>query len=156
QARQYHVQPEGSHLQIYLEKIWSAVREETDGRLSVTVYPRNNGVTAGEPELLQQVQEGGLEFFTLNGNILSQAHPAADIQGIPFAFSSSEQVAALNDGEFAAYLRKELVTRGIQLIRFGAMENGFKQITSVGKPIETAGDLRGFKMRVPNGKLFIA
>ena len=27
-ARQYHVQPEGSHLHIYLDKIWSAVREE--------------------------------------------------------------------------------------------------------------------------------
>jgi tripartite ATP-independent transporter DctP family solute receptor len=156
QARQYHVQPEGSHLQIYLEKIWNAVRDETNGRLIVTVYPRNNGVAAGEPELLQQVQDGSLEFFTLNGNILSQAHPAADIQGIPFAFSSSAQIAALNDGEFGAYLRKELVTRGIQLIPFGAMENGFKQITAAGKPIVKAEDLRGFKMRVPNGKLFIA
>jgi TRAP-type transport system periplasmic protein len=156
QARQYHVQPEGSHLQIYLEKIWSAVREETNGRLNVTVYPRNNGATAGEPELLQQVQEGGLEFFTLNGNILSEAHPAADIQGIPFAFSSSGQVAALNDGEFGAYLRQELAAQGLQLIPFGGMENGFKQITSAAKPIEKAEDLRGFKMRVPNGKLFVS
>jgi tripartite ATP-independent transporter DctP family solute receptor len=156
QARQYHVQPEESHLHIYLEKIWSAVREETNGRLSVKVYPRNNNVAAGEPELLKQVQEGGLEFFTLNGNILSQAHPAADIQGIPFAFSSSMQIAALNDGEFGGYLREELLSRGIQLIPFGAMENGFKQITAVEKPIEKAEDLRGFKMRVPNGKLFIA
>jgi TRAP-type transport system periplasmic protein len=155
QGRQYHVQPEGSHLQIYLEKIWSAVREETNGRLSVTVYPRNNGVAAGDPELLQQVQEGGLEFFTLNGNILSRAHPAADIQGIPFAFSSGAQIGALNDGEFGTYLRRELVTRGVQLIPSGAMENGFKQITSAVKPIEKAHDLRGFKMRVPNGKLFI-
>jgi TRAP-type transport system periplasmic protein len=155
-ARQYHVQPEGSHLQIYLEKIWSAVREETNGRLSVTVYARNNGVAAGDPELLKQVQEGSLEFFMLNGNILSQAHPAADIQGIPFAFSSSAQAAALNDGEFGTYLRKELVTRGIQLIPFGGMENGFKQITSAVKSVEKAHDLRGFKMRVPNGRLFIA
>ncbi len=155
-ARQYHVQPEGSHLHIYLEKIWSAVREETGGRLAVTVYPRNNGVAAGEPELLKQVQAGELEFFTLNGNILSQAHPAADIQGIPFAFTSSAQIAALNDGEFGAYLRKELVTRGVQLIPFGGMENGFKQITSVAKPIQKAEDLHGFKMRVPNGRLFLA
>jgi TRAP-type transport system periplasmic protein len=155
-ASQYHVQPEESHLHIYLEKIWRAVREDTNGRLSVTVYPRNNGVAAGEPELLKQVQDGSLEFFTLNGNILSQAHPAADIQGIPFAFTSSAQLAALNDGEFGRYLRKELVTRGIQLIPFGAMENGFKQITTVEKRIEKAEDLRGFKMRVPNGKLFIA
>jgi tripartite ATP-independent transporter DctP family solute receptor len=154
-ARQYHPQPEDSHLQIYLRKIWDAVREETNGRLSVTVYARNNGAAAGDPELLMQLQAGELEFFALNGNILSQAHPAADTQGVPFAFSSSQQVAALNDGEFGNYLRRELVNKGIQLIPFGSMENGFKQITSVDRPIRRADDLRGFKMRVPNGKLFI-
>jgi TRAP-type transport system periplasmic protein len=156
QAKQYHVQPEDSHLQVYLEKIWNAVREETGGRLNVTVYPRNNGAAAGEAELLRQLQEGDLEFFTLNGNILSEAHPAADIQGIPFAFSSSTQIAALNDGEYGSYLRKELVSRGVQLIPFGAMENGFKHITSIARPVTKAADLGGFRMRVPNGKLFIA
>ncbi len=155
-ARQYHVQPADSHLQIYLEKIWNAVRLETGGRLSVTVYPRNNGVQAGDPELLKQLQAGGLEFFSLNGNILSQAHPAADIQGIPFAFRSSRDIAALNDGAFGDYLRSELATRGVQLIPFGGMENGFKHITSVEKPVRKAEDLRGFRMRVPNGKLFVA
>ena len=34
----------------------------------------------------------------LNGNILSQAHPSADIQGIPFAYTTSEQVTSLTDG----------------------------------------------------------
>jgi tripartite ATP-independent transporter DctP family solute receptor len=156
-ARQYHSQPKDSHLQLYLTKIWNAVREETSGRLSVTVHARNNGATVGDPEIFTQLQTGELEFFALNGSILSQAAPApaADIQGIPFAFSSSQQVAALNDGEFGNYLRGELVSKGIQLIPFGSMENGFKQITSVDRPIQKANDLRGFKMRVPNGKLFV-
>jgi tripartite ATP-independent transporter DctP family solute receptor len=156
-ARQYHSQPKDSHLQLYLTKIWDAVREETGGRLNVTVYPRNNGATVGDPEIFTQLQSGKLELFALNGNILSQAAPApaADIQGIPFAFSSSQQVAALNDGEFGDYLRRELVSKDIQLIPFGGMENGFKQITSVDRPIQKADDLHGFKMRVPNGKLFV-
>jgi tripartite ATP-independent transporter DctP family solute receptor len=156
-ARQYHSQPKDSHLQLYLTKIWEAVREETNGRLNVTVYARNNEATVGDPEIFTQLQTGELEFFALNGNILSQAAPApaADIQGIPFAFSSSQQVAALNDGEFGNYLGRELVSKNIQLIPFGGMENGFKQITSVDRPIQKADDLRGFKMRVPNGKLFI-
>src|SRR6266478_8650313 len=85
-ARQYHPQPEHSHLHIYLSKIWEAVRDETSGQLNVKVYARNNQATVGDPELLTQLQAGKLEFFTLNGNILSQAHTAADIQGIPFAF----------------------------------------------------------------------
>jgi tripartite ATP-independent transporter DctP family solute receptor len=156
QARQYQAQPEGSHLQIYLEKIWNAVRAETNGRLNVTVYPRNNGVAEGEPELLQQVQGDELEFAMFNGSFLARIHPAADIQSIPFAFSESRQAAALIDGEFGAYLRQELAAQNVQLIPFGGMENGFKQITSAAKPIEKVEDLLGFKMRVPNGKLFVA
>jgi len=35
------------------------------------------------------------------------------------------------------------------------MENGFKHITSVSKPIRTAADLQGFRMRTPGGKLFV-
>jgi tripartite ATP-independent transporter DctP family solute receptor len=156
QASQYHAQPEGSHLHIYLEKIWNAVRAETNGRLDVTVHPRNNGVAVGEPELLEQIQVGELEFAMFNGSFLARIHPAADIQSIPFAFSDSQQAAALIDGELGAYLRQELAPHGVQLIPFGGMENGFKQITSATKPIERVEDLRGFKMRVPNGKLFVA
>jgi tripartite ATP-independent transporter DctP family solute receptor len=154
-ARQYHPQPAASHLHIYLTKLWDAVRAETGGRLDVTVYAQNNGVPIADPEILKLIQSGELEFFVLNGNILSQAHPSADIQGIPFAFTTSEQVTSLTDGELGALMRRELAGAGVYLIPFGGMENGFKHITSVAKPIRDAADLEGFRMRTPGGKLFV-
>jgi TRAP-type transport system periplasmic protein len=153
-AKQYHSQPPRSHLDLFLRKIWDTVRAETGGDLNVTVYPQNGGVPLGDPEVLTQLQAGSPEFFTLNGNILSNVQPEADIQGIPFAFTSSLQVAALNDGDYGEYLRSKLVAKNIQLLPFGGMENGFKQITSVDRPIRNVDDLRGIKMRIPNGKLF--
>src|SRR5271166_5740861 len=154
-ASQFHPQPEGSHLQVYLGRIWDAVRRETSGRLDVIVYPNNRGVAFAEPQILKMVQSGELEFFVLNGNILSQAHPAADIQGIPFAFKSSAQIGKLNDGALGDLLRAELAPAGIHLIPFGALENGFKHISTVDKPIRNAGDLENFRMRTPGGALFI-
>jgi TRAP-type transport system periplasmic protein len=154
-ARQYHPQPAASHLHVYLTKLWDAVRAETGGRLDVTVYAQNNGVPIADPEILKLIQSGELEFFVLNGNILSQAHPSADIQGIPFAFATSEQVTSLTDGELGALMRQELAGAGVYLIPFGGMENGFKHITSVAKPIRDAADLQGFRMRTPGGKLFV-
>jgi TRAP-type transport system periplasmic protein len=153
-AKQYHSQPPRSHLDLFLRKIWDTVRAETGGDFNVTVYPQNGGVPLGDPEVLTQLQAGSPEFFTLNGNILSNVQPEADIQGIPFAFTSSLQVAALNDGDYGEYLRSKLVAKNIQLLPFGGMENGFKQITSVDRPIQNVDDLRGIKMRIPNGKLF--
>src|SRR5260370_20355792 len=154
-ARQYHPQPAASHLHIYLTKLWDAVRAETGGRLDVTVYAQNNGVPIADPEILKLIQSGELEFFVLNGNILSQAHPSADIQGIPFAFTTSEQVTSLTDGALGALMRRELAAAGVYLIPFGGMENGFKHITAVAKPIRNAADLEGFRMRTPGGKLFV-
>jgi TRAP-type transport system periplasmic protein len=154
-ARQYHPQPAASHLHVYLTKLWDAVRAETGGRLEVTVYAQNNGIPIADPEILKQLQSGELEFFVLNGNILSQAHPSADIQGIPFAFTTSEQVTSLTDGALGALMREGLAGAGVYLIPFGGMENGFKHITAVAKPIRTAADLEGFRMRTPGGKLFV-
>jgi tripartite ATP-independent transporter DctP family solute receptor len=154
-ARQYHPQPPGSHLHIYLTKLWDAVRDETGGQLDVTVHAQNSGVTIADPEILKQLRNGELEFFVLNGNILSQAHPSADIQGIPFAFTTSEQVTSLTDGKLGDVMRDGLMGAGVYLIPFGCMENGFKHITSVAKPIRSATDLEGFRMRTPGGKLFV-
>ena len=154
-ARQYHPQPAASHLHVYLTRLWDAVRVEIRGWLDVTVYPQNNGVAIADPDILKQLQAGELEFFVLNGNILSQAYPPADIQGIPFAFSSSEQVTALTDGDLGALMREGLAAAGVYLIPFGGMENGFKHITSVDKPIRAAADLEGFRMRTPGGRLFV-
>jgi TRAP-type transport system periplasmic protein len=154
-ARQYHPRPVDSHLHIYLTTLWDAVRRETGGQLDVTVYPQNNGAIIADPEILEQLQSGGLEFFVLNGNILSQAHPSADIQGMPFAFTSSEQVTSLTDGTLGDLMRDGLARARVYLIPFGCMENGFKHITSVSKPIRTAADLEGFRMRTPGGRLFV-
>jgi TRAP-type transport system periplasmic protein len=154
-ARQYHPQPVMSHLHIYLTKLWDAVREETGGQLDVAVRAQNNGAAIADPEILKQLQHGELEFFVLNGNILSQAHPSADIQGIPFAFTTSEQVTSLTDGKLGDVIRDGLASAGVYLIPFGCMENGFKHITSVAKPIRTVADLEGFRMRTPGGKLFV-
>src|SRR5712672_3990044 len=52
-------------------------------------------------------------------------------------------------------MRDGLSAAGVYLIPFGCMENGFKQITSVSKPIRIATDLEGFRMRTPGGKLFV-
>jgi len=154
-ARQYHPQPVGSHLHIYLTRLWDAVRAETGGQLDVTVHAQNNGAIIADPDILKLPQAGELEFFVLNGNILSQAAPSADIQGIPFAFTDSEQVTSLTDGRLGDLMRRGLAAAGVYLIPFGCMENGFKHITSVSKPIRTAADLEGFRMRTPGGKLFV-
>ncbi|HKC31731.1 MAG TPA: hypothetical protein VKB74_08385, partial [Burkholderiales bacterium] len=87
-ARQFHNQPEQSHQHQFLSDLWAQVAKETDGRLQVTTYPQNNNIPGSDPGALDLLQSGELEFFTLMGGILGRKVPVAEIQGMPFAFTS--------------------------------------------------------------------
>lgn len=153
-AKQYTNQPAASPLYKALVDIWTAVREQTNGRLDVTVYPQNNGLAGSDPAALKLLQSGELEFYTLMGGILSQAVPAMDIQGLPFAFKTVEQVYKTDAGPLGRYLDKECKAKGIHRISHGLLENGFRQINMRDKPIRTVDDLAGAKIRVPDGEMF--
>ena len=59
-----------------------------------------------------------------------------------------------NDGALGEYIGRECEAKGIYRFRFGLLENGFRDISMVDRPIRTADDLRGVRMRVPNGEMF--
>ena len=120
----------------------------------MTVHPQNGDIPGSDPAALEMLQAGELEFFTLMGGILGRAVPVAEIQGLPFAFRTHEQVHRVNDGALGAYLGKECAAKGIHRFQYGLLENGFRQIGMVGRPIRTADDLAGVRMRVPDGEMF--
>ncbi|MDB5507658.1 MAG: hypothetical protein JWL93_127 [Hyphomicrobiales bacterium] len=153
-ARQYLNQPAGSPLFKALTDIWTAVREQTNGRLDVTVYPQNNGLPGSDPAALKLLQSGEIEFYTLMGGILSQAVPVMDIQGLPFAFKTIPQVYKMDDGPLGRYLDRECEAKGIHRIKHGLFQNGFRQINMREKAINTVDDLAGAKIRVPDGDMF--
>lgn len=153
-ARQFHNQPEDSHQHRFLVDLWNAVREQTAGRLDVSVLARNGDVPGSDPGALAMLRSGELEFFSLMGGILGIAVPAAEIQGLPFAFSSPEQAYAAADGALGALIGLECEAAGIHRFQRGLLQNGFRHITMADKPIRTADDLAGVRIRVPDGQMF--
>jgi tripartite ATP-independent transporter DctP family solute receptor len=153
-AKQYHNQPAASPLHEALVKIWSQVAKETNGALVVTVYPQNNGVAGSDPAALEMLRKGELEFYTLMGGILSNAVPAMDIQGMPFAFKRSAPIFAAMDGELGTYLRSECKAKGIYLFPHGLLENGFRDLNTVERRVRVVEDMAGLRVRVPDGKVF--
>jgi tripartite ATP-independent transporter DctP family solute receptor len=153
-ARQFHNQPAQSHQHQFLTDLWAQVDKESGARLKVTVFPQNNNVAGSDPQALDMLASGALEFFTVMGGILGRKVPVAEIQGVPFAFTSHAQVHAANDGKLGAYIGQACLAAGIYRFQYGLLENGFRQISMIDKPIRTADDLRGVKMRVPDGQMF--
>lgn len=128
-----------------------AIKQETSGRVEIKIFPSNQ--LGSDTDMLSQVRSGGIEFFTLSGLILSTLVPSASITGIGFAFSNYDEVWKALDGELGAFVRGQIAKSNLVAMD-KIWDNGFRQMTSSTKPIQTAADLKGFKIRVPVSPLW--
>jgi tripartite ATP-independent transporter DctP family solute receptor len=151
---QYHNQTAESFLHRRISDMWTAIGTETGGRVQGRVFPLNNKVQGSDPTALKMLVAGDIQFFTLMGGIMSQVVPAGDAQQVPFVFRSAEHAHEAMDGALGAYIREEMAARGIYGFPVGAFDNGIRQVTAVTRPVVVPADLKGMKMRVPNGALF--
>src|SRR5919202_1964592 len=138
-------------INIAARKAAESIREDSGGRLEIQIFPNNQ--LGGDTDMLSQVRSGAIEFFTLSGLILSTLVPVASINGIGFAVKSYDDVWAAMDGELGAHIRANIAKAGL-LAMDKIWDNGYRQITSSSKPINTAADLDGFKIRVPVSPLW--
>jgi tripartite ATP-independent transporter DctP family solute receptor len=136
-----HNLPLDSPLHKRATEMWAEIRAVTNGRVNVQIE-RGDGS-------LETLVYGGLAFMTLAGNGLASLVPPFDIQATPFGFRNPQQVYAALDGALGAYLHEEALAKGIYSIPGGCFENGMHQFTCTTKPIRTAADLQGLKMRIP-------
>jgi len=99
------------------------------------------------------VRSGAIDIFPLSGLILQTLVPLAGINGLAFAFKDYDTVWKAMDGDLGAFVRRAIT--GVNLHVFDPiLDNGFRNITTSTKPINTAADLQGFKIRVPVSPLW--
>lgn len=153
--RQFHNQPVDSPLHKRLVEMWAAVKTETRGRVDVATFADNDQLPGSDPAALKMLVDGELDFFTLNGGLIGTVVPAVNVQGIPFAFRDEAQVYHAIDGDLGEYLAKEMAAKGIYAVPRSCFENGFRQITCSVRPIRTAEDLHGIKMRTPDTPVYV-
>lgn len=150
--RQFHNQPEQSHQHRFLVDLWAEVRRRTSGTLEVSVQASNAGVMGSDPRVLEMVVAGEVEFATMMGPLIAAHVPAAEIQGVPFAFQAAAQVHAAMDGPLGEHLRQQMAGHGLYLL--GTMENGMRHICSVEREVRVPGDLAGYRVRVPAARIY--
>lgn len=136
-----HNLPVESPLHKRATEMWAEVAAQTNGRVQVKI---DRGAAGGLDNLIK----GDIAFVTLAGNGIAATVPEADVQATPYAFRNPQQVYRALDGDLGLHLRGALLGKGIYALPGGCFENGMHQITS-NRPIRTAADLNGLKMRIP-------
>lgn len=150
---QYHNQAVISTLHNNLVAMWDAIRAETNGRVEGTVYPENNRLAGGDPQVLKMLTSGEIQFFTLMGGIIGTLVPVAEAQQIPFAFKSAAEAHRAIDGPLGQYIGDEMAEKGMYLFPVAGFDNGMRQVTAISRAIVMPQDLSGMKIRVPPGQM---
>ncbi len=143
--------PVSHPMNVRANEMVEAIRKETDGKVDIKVFPSSQ--LGGDTDMLSQLRSGGIEFFTLSPLILSTLVPNASVSGIGFAFPDYDTVWKAMDGDLGAYVRGQIAKFGIVAMD-KIWDNGFRQVTTSTKPIETAADFKGLKIRVPVSPLW--
>ena len=144
------VHPFHKHLLAVSERIG----KETGGRMKLNVFP--NSQLGGDNDLLSQVRSGAIEICQPAGLILASILPLTAINGMGFAFPGYDKVWPTMDGELGKFVRGQ-ITAKVNLVPMERIwDLGFRQVTNSIKPIKSAADLAGMKLRVPGAPALVS
>ena len=134
--------PTTQHVQAAAAKIKSA----TNGQVTVQVFPNNQ--LGDDTHMLANLRAGAMQMMGIGDNILATLVASCAIDNVGFAFKDAKTAWAALDGEVGPLVRADIAKTGLYAME-KVWDEGFREITTSTKPINTPEDLRGFKIRVP-------
>jgi TRAP-type C4-dicarboxylate transport system substrate-binding protein len=120
------------------------IKKRTQGRVTLKFYP--GGVMGSDSNVLRKIRVGQLQGGAITLGSLSGVDPDIDIYGLPFLFSSLEQV------DYVRNKMDESLIAGLEsegFVSFGFGEGGFTYMMSE-SPLRTVHDVRQQKVWVPS------
>lgn len=130
-----------------VEFMGEAVRGRTEERL--TISRRTEGEQDSDSFVIGQVRNGSLDMARVNLNALSVSVPGSVLPTLPFVFKSTEHMRRTLDGPVGDDILAALERQG--LIGLCFYDGGTRSFYSRSKPIRSAVDLKGLKVRVQRG-----
>lgn len=123
------------------------VEEESDGRLSVAVYPASQ--LGGDEVLGQDLSRGTLDMAFLNPGSLAGMDPMMDFHYLPYIVDDYESAEEIFFGDGIIPQTIEETLTGHDITTLSTFELEFRAVTNNVRPVESLDDLSGLKLRVP-------
>lgn len=128
------------------------VRERSNGRIDISVYPDSQ--LGNDREITEQMQLGDIEFNAPFTGVLPAFVPQTQLFDLPFAFVDSYGAYDAMHGPVGEILNPYLLQQGLRVL--GYWDGGFKHITNNIRPIRRPADMTGMRIRVSQSPLLIS
>lgn len=140
-----------SHFEVAaLKEMEKYVEEATNGSIDIQIYPNNQ--LGDDKEALELIQQGVVQMCPSGTGVLCNFEPSFNFFSSPYLFKDYDQLNEVLGGEWGQALLATLEDNGFLGLGFGTL--GFTCISNNVRPIETADDIVGLKLRaVSNAQL---
>lgn len=128
------------------------VSEKTNGAVEVKVF--DNGSLGSNPELLDGVKTGAVDFTISTPGVMGEYSAGFGLLEVPYVFASIDHMVKVTRGEIGAQMADEYkAASGIEVLGYlgGAQRNMITTKTA----INSMADLKGLKMRTAEVKVLL-
>jgi len=142
-----HVGEPGSLFQISADEYAKRANAKLAGKAKVVVF--GSSQLGGDKEMLQKLKLGTLDM-ALPSTVMSSEVDLFGVFEMPYLVRDRAHMSRIEKEVFWSKLAPEADKKGLLIL--AVWENGYRHITNSKRPIKVPADLKGIKLRVPEGK----
>ncbi len=141
-----HVGEPGSLFDLSAQEFAKRANAKLGAKAKVVIY--GSSQLGGDAELMKKLKLGTVDL-ALPSTVMSSQVPLFGLFEMPYLVKDRNHMAKIRDQVVNPVLVPAAEKAGYRII--ATWENGFRQITNSKRPIKTPDDLKGLKLRVPQG-----
>jgi len=142
-----HVGEPGSLFQASADEYAKRVNAKLAGKAKVVVY--GSSQLGGDKELIQKLKLGTVDM-ALPSTVMTSEVDLFGLFELPYMVKDRSHMAKIEKEVFWPSLAPAAEKKGLKVL--AVWENGYRHITNNKHPIKVPDDLKGIKLRVPEGK----
>ena len=142
-----HVGEPGSLFQISADEYAKRVNAKLAGKVKVVTF--GSSQLGGDKEMVQKLKLGTIDM-ALPSTVMTSEVDLFGIFEMPYIVKDRAHMSRIEKDVFWPSIAPETEKKGLKVL--AVWENGYRHITNNKKPIKGPDDLKGIKLRVPEGK----
>jgi len=142
-----HVGEPGSLIGAAADEYAKRVNAKLAGKYKIVTY--GSSQLGGDKEMMQKLKLGTIDMVEPS-TVMSSIADMYGVFEMPYLVKSREHMKRIEKELFWSKIEPESEKKGYKVL--AVWENGFRQITNNAHPIVKPADLKGIKLRVPEGK----
>jgi len=131
-------------------KFGEELAKESEGRMKVEIYPAAQ--LGKEPEMVQQVQTGTLDFAIISDGYMASQSESLNGWFMPFLFPDLKAAAEARKSDAAQQMLKDL--EALKIVGLDYLFAGNRHLLLQSGTFDSLDDVKGKKIRVPSSAIF--